>query len=159
MLVINHQILDLENIVYTTMPLTLLRKDAITEVVLTLDSRAVRKHSLEPVRYLIVFPFAKDHVFVGLSNSQIMSSIAYEHIQFQTLIHLESAVRTRYEGPFEQIPHGLYNLYGYLEAKSLHAITSVYGIIISGIKDQEDNECIILDMYAGINRNIVLPQV
>ena len=157
MLFLKHQILDMEDVVCTVIPASPLRREDFTKAVSLINANTRRRYESDPARVLIVFHSGQSQAVVGISNSEIKTKPkSHSLVQSQRWIYLESAVKTRFEGLLEQAFDGVAALERYLEEQGLRAITSVYGVFLSGVGEDEENREVILDLYIGIDKNVVL---
>ena len=159
MLFLKYQVFDSEDVVYTVIPAEPLRQREVVKAIFLLKTYTKRQNESEPARCLIVFPFGKNRAAVGFSNSTIQDGTeSLPLLRRQNRIYLENAVKTRYEGPFKNVWNGISNLEKYLQDKGFRSITSVYCVMRTEIPVHDEEQDVILDLYAGVDKNVVLDE-
>lgn len=70
-------------------------------------------------------------------------------------IHLEQAVKTRYEGDLFGLGESFSGMKKYLEKRRLTPITPFCCRVMAGLTEPHDTENTIIDVYIGVNVNII----
>jgi len=154
---IKHQILDLDDIVYTMIPSANFRSEDILQAIGLLISNTKQCGNSTRMRYLIEISPDRSHTLIGVSDS-IQNNSASARLWYQKKVHLENAVKTRYEGSFAKVSNGISKLSEYLREQNLKPATAFYTVVHTHIRTEEEIQNSISDIYIGIDKNVVLSQ-
>ena len=70
-------------------------------------------------------------------------------------VHMENAVKTRHEGDLFALNGSFHRVKQYLEERGLTPITPFCCKVMSGLKSPNDTKNTIMDIYIGVNANIL----
>ena len=149
---LDYQILDADNLLCCATEFT---REGILKTLCKLNSYIAEFDVQKKANMYMIIPEKEaETITMGISIDRGDPEIGKDFI-FKNRIHLEQAIKTRHEGDLLELGKGLQALIIYIKSLKLDPITQFCCRILSRLDDNRDIENTIVDIYVGVNRNIL----
>ena len=149
MLFLEHQILDMQNVVAVRVDISEDKiNDELKRAAKQMDDNKMSRNGRA------IISMCGDESWLLFPLIDVPAMIP-DDWKFKDRFHLESAVRTRHEGEYSRLSKSIDELYGYVIKRGLNAITGHYCVMVRDWSHGVDLKNLIIDIYIGVSNNVL----
>ena len=153
MQILEYQMLDVRNLLCCT---TKFNPDSFAEALQKIEE-TLKNNEITSKDTAIYLLFGNDENQTINIHFATEKEITYpkDLFQFKERLYLVQAVKSRYEGELYDIKDSFYQIQQYMDTRKLSPITPFCCKVISGLEDSKNTGDVIVDIYVGVNGNII----